>query len=80
MGKKRALPTTQVINLFNGLTETEKAMVFDYIRSQAKSAPKSSPTARRAGKQSLAKSGGTGGIPPIETGAGVVSTASAGGD
>jgi len=43
MGKKKVLPTTQVINLFNDLSTEQKEFVFDYIKSQAQRAPKSKP-------------------------------------
>jgi len=46
MSRKRQLPTTEIINAFNGLTDAEKAMVFDYIKSQASTPrPKSSKSA-----------------------------------
>jgi hypothetical protein len=46
MGKKKVLPTTQVINLFNALDLNEREIVFDYIRSRVTvQRPKSKPAA-----------------------------------
>jgi hypothetical protein len=62
MGKRRVLPTTDIINKFNALGETEKLMVFDYIKSQAGTQrPKSSKSAPRAQRSSSANKSATSG-------------------
>ncbi len=57
MGKKRVLPTTEVINKFNALGEAERAFVADYIKSQATVPTK--PTTKKSGAQSAGSKSST---------------------
>jgi len=81
MGKRRQLPTTAIINAFNSLSDAEKAMVFDYIKSQAGAQrPKSSKPAATAGRRSSSSNKLSGAIGVSSATNADVAISAAGGD